>query len=115
MGKMSPSPRIVYFLFTKIDCCKQKMRPSAHKKKYRRFELLHPTFFGVGWGKKPHPIIVVHLVISVDLIKPPFAAKILDEPIAIFKNTVYNVSNKSADCVKNIRWRLLWRLKETFI
>ena len=41
--------------------------------------------------------------------------KILDELIAIFKNTVYNISNKSADCGKNIRWRLLWRLKETFI
>ena len=115
MGKMYPSLHIVYFLFTKIDCCKQKMRPSAHKKKCRRFELPHPTFFGVGWGKKPHPIIVVYLVISVDLINPPFAAKILDGPIAIFKNTVYNVSNKSADCGKNIRWRLLWRLKETFI
>lgn len=75
MGKMSPSPRIVYFLFTKIDCCKQKMRPSAHKKKYRRFELPHPTFFGVGWGKNPHPIIVIYPVTSVDLIKPPFAAK----------------------------------------
>lgn len=74
MGKMSPSPHIVYFLFTKIDCCKQKMRPSAHKKKYRRFELPHPTFFGVGWGKKPHPIIVVQLVTSVDLIKLLFAA-----------------------------------------
>ena len=70
MGKMSPSPRIVYFLFTKIDCCKQKMRPSAHKKKYRRFELPHPTFFGVGWGKNPHPIIVIYLVTSVDLFKP---------------------------------------------
>lgn len=65
--------------------------------------------------EKPHPIIVVYIVISVDIIKPPFEAKILDEPIAIFKNTVYNVSNKSDDCGKNIRWRLLWRLKETFI
>ena len=45
----------------------------------------------------------------------PFAAKILDEPIAIFKNMVYNVSNKSAVCGKNIRWGLLWRSKEMFI
>ena len=30
---------------------------------------------GVGWGKSPHPIIVVYLVTSVDLIKPSFAAK----------------------------------------
>lgn len=70
IGKMYPSLHIVYFLFTKIDCCKQKMRPSAHKKKYRRFELPHPTFFGVGWGKNPHPIIVIYLVTSVDLFKP---------------------------------------------
>lgn len=34
---------------------------------------------GVVWGKNPHPIIVVYLVISVDIIKPPYAAKILDE------------------------------------
>ena len=115
MGKMSPSPRIVYFLFTKIDCCKQKMHLSAHKRSTGILNCPILLFFGVGWGKKPHPIIVVYLVTSVDLIKPPFAAKILDEPIAIFKNTVYNVSNKSADCGKNIRWRLLWRLKETFI
>ena len=45
----------------------------------------------------------------------PFVAKILDESIAIFKNIAYNISNKSADCGKNIRWRLLWRLKETCI
>jgi hypothetical protein len=33
----------------------------------------------------------------------PFAAKILDGPIAFFENVVYNVSNKSAICGKNIR------------
>ena len=43
------------------------------------------------------------------LIEMPFAAKILDEPIAFFEEVVYNVSNKSAVCGKNIRWRLLWR------
>ena len=32
----------------------------------------------------------------------PFAAKILDEPIAFFEEVVYNVSNKSAVCGKNI-------------
>jgi hypothetical protein len=45
----------------------------------------------------------------------PFAAKKLDEAIAFFENVVYNVSNKSAVCGKNIRWRLLWRYKETCI
>ena len=49
------------------------------------------------------------------LIKMPHVAKILDEPIAFFEKVVYNVSNKSAVCGKNIRWRLLWRLKEMFI
>jgi hypothetical protein len=33
----------------------------------------------------------------------PFAAKKLDETIAFFENVVYNVSNKSAVCGKNIR------------
>ena len=32
MGKMYPSLHIVYFLFTKIDCCKQKMHLSAQSK-----------------------------------------------------------------------------------
>ena len=91
------------------------MRPSAHKRSTGILNCPILLFFGVGWGKNPHPIIVIYPVTSVDLIKPPFAAKILDEPIAIFKNTVYNVSNKSDDCGKNIRWRLLWRSKETFI
>lgn len=70
MGKMSPSLHIVYFLFTKIDCCKQKMRPSAHKRSTGILNCPILLFFGVGWGKKPHPIIVVFLVSSVDLIKP---------------------------------------------
>ena len=43
------------------------------------------------------------------VIKMPFAAKKLDETSAFFENVVYNVSNKSAVCGKNIRWRLLWR------
>ena len=45
----------------------------------------------------------------INIIKMPFAAKILDEPIANIKITVYNISNKSAVCGKNIRWRALWR------
>ena len=49
------------------------------------------------------------------LIKMPHVAKILDEPIVFFEKVVYNVSNKSAVCGKNIRWRLVWRLKEMFI
>lgn len=55
MGKMYPSPRIVYFLFTKIDCCKQKMRLSAHKKRPGRFELSHPTFCRSRVGEKTPP------------------------------------------------------------
>ena len=49
------------------------------------------------------------------IIKVPFAAKILDETIAILERIVYNVSNKSAVCGENIRWWLLWRLEEIFI
>ena len=45
----------------------------------------------------------------------PFVAKILDEPLAFFEEVVYNVSNKSAAYGKNIRWRLLWKLKEMCI
>ena len=52
---------------------------------------------------------------TVDLIKMPHSAKILDEAIAFLEKIVYNVSNKSAVCGKNIRWRLVWRLKEMFI
>ena len=76
MGKMSPSPRIVFFLFTKNRLLQTKNAPIGAYKKYRRFELPHPTFFGVGWGKKPHPIIVIYLVTSVDLIKPPLRQEI---------------------------------------
>ena len=43
------------------------------------------------------------------LIKMPFAAKILDETIDFWFAMMYNVSNKSAVCGENIRWRLLWR------
>lgn len=70
MGKMYPSPHIVYFLFTKIDCCKQKMRPSAHKRSTGILNCPIQPLVGVGWGKNPHPIIVVYLIISVDLFKP---------------------------------------------
>lgn len=45
----------------------------------------------------------------------PHAAKILDETVAFLEKIVYNVSNKSAACGKNIRWELLWRLEEIFI
>ena len=35
----------------------------------------HPTFCRSRVGEKPHPIIVVYLVTSVDLMKPLFATK----------------------------------------
>ncbi len=47
------------------------------------------------------------------LIKVPFAAKILDETIALVKIMCYNVSNKNAVCGKNIRWRMIWKSEET--
>ena len=60
MGKMSPSPRIVYFLFTKIDCCKQKMHLSAQSKSgLGRFDpaliVVLDWFANWSWPLGPQP------------------------------------------------------------
>lgn len=41
-----------------------------------------------------------------------FVAKKLDEIVEFFNKIVYNMCNKNGVCGKNIRWRLLWKLKE---
>ena len=60
MGKMSPSPRIVFFLFTKIDCCKQKMHLSAQSKSgLGRFDpaliVVLDWFANWSWPLGPQP------------------------------------------------------------
>ena len=70
MGKIHPSPRIVYVLFTKADFANKKMRLSAHIKE--------------GWALYARPIELLIFVLA-QWQKEGFSHQLHSEPEAVGK------------------------------
>ncbi len=74
MGKIHPSPRIVYVLFTKSDFANKKMRLSAHIKE--------------GWALYARPIELLIFVLA-QWQKEGFSHQLHSEPEAVGKGIAF--------------------------
>ena len=74
MGKIPPSPRIVYVLFTKADFANKKMRLSAHIKE--------------GWALYARPIELLIFVLA-QWQKEGFSHQLHSEPEAVGKGIAF--------------------------
>ena len=97
MGKIHPSPRIVYVLFTKADFANKKMRLSAHIKE--------------GWALYARPIELLIFVLA-QWQKEGFSHQLHSEPEAVGKGIVFGDAVHLVHAILKLFQRFLLLFRE---